>query len=53
MPPDKIFTGNFASCTVHFINTCVKNQQMQQLFIPFINSSYMFRHYISIFRERP
>jgi hypothetical protein len=22
---------------VHFINICVKNQQMQQLFIPFIN----------------
>jgi hypothetical protein len=31
-----------------------KNQQMQQLFIQFINYvriSYMFRHYIAIFRE--
>jgi hypothetical protein len=31
------FTGNFASLTVHFINICVKNQQMQQLLIQFIN----------------
>jgi hypothetical protein len=32
-----------------------ENQQIQQLFIQFINyvcSSYMFRHYIAIFRER-
>jgi hypothetical protein len=31
-----------------------KNQQMQQLFIKFImyGSSYMFRHYITLFRER-
>jgi hypothetical protein len=28
----------------------MKNQQMQQLFIQFIN--YMFRHYIAILRER-
>jgi hypothetical protein len=33
----RFFTGDFASGTVHFINTCVKNQQMQQLFIQFIN----------------
>jgi hypothetical protein len=31
------FTGDFASLTVHFINICVKNQQIQQLFIQFIN----------------
>jgi hypothetical protein len=33
---------------------CVKNQQIHQLFIQFImyGSSYMFRHYIAIFRER-
>jgi hypothetical protein len=40
---------------VHFVNIYVKNQQMQQLFIQFINyacSSYMFRHYIAIIRER-
>jgi hypothetical protein len=34
---DEIFTGDFASLTVHFFNTCVKNQQMHQLFIQFIN----------------
>jgi hypothetical protein len=35
--PDEIFTGDFSSLTVHFVNTSVKNQQMQQLFIQFIN----------------
>jgi hypothetical protein len=35
--PDEIFTGDSASWTVQFVNICVKNQQMQQLFIPFIN----------------
>jgi hypothetical protein len=35
--PDEIFTGNFASLTVHVINICVKIQQMKQLFIQFIN----------------
>jgi hypothetical protein len=36
------------------VKICVKNQQMQQLFIQFImyGSSYMFHHYIAIFRER-
>jgi hypothetical protein len=51
----RFFTGDFASWTVHFVHTkCVKNQQMQQLFIQFImyGSSYIFRHYIAIFRER-
>jgi hypothetical protein len=33
----KFFSGDFASGTVHFINICVKNEQMQQLFIQFIN----------------
>jgi hypothetical protein len=33
----RLFTGYFASWTVHFINICVKNQQIQQLFIQFIN----------------
>jgi hypothetical protein len=33
----KFFTGDFASWTVHFLNVCVKNQQMQKLFIQFIN----------------
>jgi hypothetical protein len=34
--PDEIFTGDFDSWTVHFINICVKNQKIQ-LFIQFIN----------------
>jgi hypothetical protein len=33
----RFFTGDFASCTVHFVNICAKNQQIQQLFIQFIN----------------
>jgi hypothetical protein len=50
----RFFTGDFASWTVHFVNIFVNSQQMQQLFIQFFNfvcSSYMFRHYIAIFRE--
>jgi hypothetical protein len=31
------FTGDFASLTVHFFNIFVKNQQIHQLFIQFIN----------------
>jgi hypothetical protein len=31
------FPGDFASCAVHFVNICVKNQQIHQLFIQFIN----------------
>jgi hypothetical protein len=31
------FTGDFGSWTMHFVNICVQNQQMQQLFIQFIN----------------
>jgi hypothetical protein len=41
---------------MHLVNVCVENQQMQKLFIQFVNyiygSSYMFRHYIAILRER-
>jgi hypothetical protein len=29
----RIFTGDFATQTVHFLNICVKIQQMQQLSI--------------------
>jgi hypothetical protein len=32
----RFFTGDFASWTVHFVNICVKNQQIHQLFIQFI-----------------
>jgi hypothetical protein len=31
------FYWDFASWTMHFINICLKTQQMQQLFIQFIN----------------
>jgi hypothetical protein len=31
------FTGGFASWTVRFVNICVKNQHIHQLFIQFIN----------------
>jgi hypothetical protein len=37
----KFFTRDFASWTVHFVNMCVKNQQMQQLFIQFIHNVCM------------
>jgi hypothetical protein len=33
----RFFTGDFASLTVHFVNICVKNQQIHQLFIQFAN----------------
>jgi tetrahydromethanopterin S-methyltransferase subunit B len=33
----RYFTGDFASWTVHFFIICVRNEQMQQLFIQFIN----------------
>jgi hypothetical protein len=50
----RFFTGEFVSLTLHFVTICVKNQQTQQLFIQFImyGSSYMFRHYTAVFRER-
>jgi hypothetical protein len=38
---DEIFNGGFASWTVHFVNICVKNQQICQLFIQFINYQNM------------
>jgi hypothetical protein len=33
----RFFAGDFASWTVRFVNICVKNQQIHQLFIQFIN----------------
>jgi hypothetical protein len=51
----RLFTRNFSSWTMHFVNIYMKNQQMQQFFIQFIiimyGSSYMLRRYIAIFRE--
>jgi hypothetical protein len=50
----RFFTGDFASWTLNFVNICVKNQQMQQLFSLLImyGISYMFWYYIAILRER-
>jgi hypothetical protein len=33
----RFFYRSFASWTLHFVNICVKNQQIHQLFIQFIN----------------
>jgi hypothetical protein len=33
----RFFTGDFASGIVHFVTIYLKNQQLQQLFIQFIN----------------
>jgi hypothetical protein len=33
----RFYTGDFAYWTMSFVNIYVKNQQMQQLFIQFIN----------------
>jgi hypothetical protein len=51
----RLFTGDFSSRTVHFVNVCVKNQQMQQSVICLLimyGICYMFRHHIAILRER-
>jgi hypothetical protein len=34
-----IFTGDFASWTVHFVNICVQNEQMHQLLSAFRKSA--------------
>jgi hypothetical protein len=33
----RFFTGDFAFCILHFVNICLKTQQLHQLFIQFIN----------------
>jgi hypothetical protein len=40
----RFFTGDFASWTVHFVNICVKNQQMQELFTQSSDVVYGDRH---------
>jgi hypothetical protein len=45
----------FASSTVHFVNIRVKTNKSTNYSFKFLimyGSSYMFRHYIAIFRER-
>jgi hypothetical protein len=34
----RFYNGDFASWTLHFVNIWAKTQQMQQLFIQFINN---------------
>jgi hypothetical protein len=51
----RFFTGDFASWTVHFVNICVKNQQMQHYSFSLLimyGISYVFRYYFAILRER-
>jgi hypothetical protein len=36
----RFFTGDFPSWTMHFINICMKNQQIHQLFIQFIKYAW-------------
>jgi hypothetical protein len=51
----RYFTGDFASWTMHFVNICVKtnncNNYSFSLLIMY-GSSYMFRHYSVMFKER-
>jgi hypothetical protein len=51
----RFFTGEFASWTVNFVNICVKNNKYTNYSFTLLimyGSSYMFRHYIAILRER-
>jgi hypothetical protein len=49
--PDKIFTGDFASWTVYFVDVCVKTGQMQRLFIQFINYVRYVLHVSALYRH--
>jgi hypothetical protein len=40
----RYFTGEFTSWTVNFVNICLKYQQIQQLFIQFINCVWCLLH---------
>jgi hypothetical protein len=51
----RFFTRDFASLTVHFVNICVKNNKYTNYLFSLLimyGSSYMFRHYIAILKER-
>src|SRR5215468_11773286 len=41
---DEIFYWGFSFLTVHFFNICMKNQQIHQLFIQFINYLWELLH---------
>jgi hypothetical protein len=40
----RFFTGDFSSLTLHFVHICVKNQQIHQVFIRFINYVWYLLH---------
>jgi hypothetical protein len=44
----RFFTGDFDSWTMHFINTCVKDQQIHQLFIQFISYVWYLLHVLAL-----
>jgi hypothetical protein len=51
----RIFTRDFASSTVHFVNKCVKNNKYTNYTFSLLimyGIFYMFWHNIAIFRER-
>jgi hypothetical protein len=51
----RFFTEDFASLTVHFVNICVKTNKYTNYSFSLLimyGISYMFRHYIAIFKER-
>jgi hypothetical protein len=45
----RIFTGDLASWTVHFVNICMNNQQIHQLFIQFINYVWYLLHVSALY----
>jgi hypothetical protein len=46
---DEIFTGYFASWTVHFFNICVKKQQIYQLYFQVINYVWWLLHVSALY----
>jgi hypothetical protein len=51
----RFFTGEFCFLNLHFINICVKTNKCNNYLFRLLimhGSSYMFRHYIVILRER-
>jgi hypothetical protein len=45
----RFFTGDFASWTVHFVNICVKSQQIHQLFIQLIDYVWYLLHVSALY----
>jgi hypothetical protein len=55
MLSDKIFTEDFASWTVHFVNVYAKNNKCNNYSFSLLiiyGIFYIFQHYIVIFKER-